>query len=192
MTATQSIKLGAGSTSTDGGGESWINSNNALDCDGIYATVILSPATSSKGLNLLDYPLSAIPHTAKLLGIKATVEWFDDGSSACNSFVLTQDGTPVAGSDNKADPIVNLPTGVETRRDFGDSTDLWNTGFVNGKDLAGLGVRMIFTHRSGGNVIVSIDCVTLEIFFEDAGGGGYFAMSEAGLVCPPLLGDCPG
>lgn len=145
------------------GTAAWSNPGNAAASDNVYATASLA-MNSSQYLKATNFGF-AIPNTAVVLGIKASIERKATGDITDSRVRLVKAGT-IQTTDKSA--AAAWPAS-DTVADFGGAADVWSDAWL-GLDVNNSGFGVVFACASTSAANASVDHIALEVTYRLAGG----------------------
>ena len=160
------------SQTEDASGTVWADLANVEASDDSYTTCAIPKLGTSKILVAYEFSFS-VPAGATIDGVEFKVEWWaDDIAMKDITVILYEDAdtTPATIGSDQGDNE-DIP-GSETVETYGGSSDTWGATLTSTiVNSTGFGVGVRITHPDfGADDTVSIDGMTLNIFYTAAGG----------------------
>jgi hypothetical protein len=145
--------LAEGATGTVG----WTNLANAKTSDNIYTTAALAIAgNTTKAILASNFPFSAIPSGATIVGAKVDIE--AKGSGGFYGEVKLLKGGVSSGTNQAAGENLTAADAIQT---YGSTNDLWGTTISRAEAIAsGFGVEVRFGCAAG--VTISVDSISMK------------------------------
>lgn len=143
----------------------WSGAANAAASDGASATTTLSVLLPrSPQLRATGFDFSSIPSTARIRGIACHIEVADDGGGS----TFTEDAQLVAGGVAVGDKdLTDMPISAEEAVvTYGGEAAPWGLA-LRRRDLdADFGFQFAAKRTGGGTVVVSVDSLALEVWYD--------------------------
>lgn len=143
----------------------WSGESGAAASGGESATTSLDFLVSrSRPLRATGFDFSSVPSGATIVGIGCRIEVSDDGGgfTAGDSAQLVDGGAAVGTIDSTDKPISALGSVLA----YGGKGELWGVS-PKTRDLdADFGFQFVAKRTSGGTVVVSVDSLSLEVWYE--------------------------
>lgn len=155
---------------TPGTQSGWTNSSNVTASDNTYATNIVPGLDLGATLTLTNFGF-AIPGDATIDGIQVNYEAkASAGSSVLGGYIDLLD---LAGSTQNIDNNSVFLTTSDANYTAGSASDLWNvTPIAANINSSSFGVTLFFENTNASSRTVSIDLVTITVYYTESGGGG--------------------
>ena len=140
------------------GTPAWTNPGNASASDNVYATNSLA-LNNSQYLKATNFGF-AIPNTAVVLGITASIERKATGTVTDTRVRLVKAGT-IQATDKSAGAAWPASDTVAT---FGGAADVWSGSFF-GVDVNSSGFGVVFSCGSSGAATPSVDHISVTVTY---------------------------
>jgi hypothetical protein len=157
---------------------------NIEACDSTNSDSDWFPAAGSTYvLYAYNFDFSAVPDDATINGVECVVTACGYNGDEVIDLAQLLDEDGVRGGTNLASPSITLPKTTPDAVTLGDSSELWGLALDPTwvKDSS-FGVAVGFSATTY-NRRVSIDCITLEVFYTGTGGGGSTVASTRLVDC---------